>query len=84
MKINIKGIPKNELEKEIILLSGKKYNAVQVMQWLYKRNIYNFSEMTNLSKNLKEMLNKFYCVTELKIVGKKISSSIHNLFKNLG
>ncbi|MEK6645145.1 MAG: 23S rRNA (adenine(2503)-C(2))-methyltransferase RlmN [Candidatus Firestonebacteria bacterium] len=74
MKINIKGIPKKELEEKIVSLGGKKYNAVQIMQWLYKRNIYNFSEMTNLSKNLKEMLNEHCCVNELKIVSKKISS----------
>ena len=49
--INIRDLTLEELEEEILKLSEKKYRAKQIFAWLY-RDINDFSEMTDLSKDL--------------------------------
>jgi len=40
-----------------------KYRAKQVFEWIYDQEVYDFAEMTNLSKPLREMLAKNWRIT---------------------
>jgi 23S rRNA (adenine2503-C2)-methyltransferase len=46
-----------ELETFCIKNSAKKFNAFQIMKWVYSTRIYDFNDMTNISKSLRETLN---------------------------
>ncbi len=43
-----------------------KFRAQQLMDWIYKKNAVDFEEMTNLSKTLREKLNKCATINDLQ------------------
>ncbi len=53
----------------------KSFNAKQIWQWIYNKHEFEFDQMTNLSKNLREMLSENCNVLPLEIVDVKNTSS---------
>ncbi len=43
-----------QLIDEFLLINEKKFRATQVFEWIYRKNIYSFDEMSNLSLQLRE------------------------------
>ncbi|MCD7808458.1 MAG: 23S rRNA (adenine(2503)-C(2))-methyltransferase RlmN [Erysipelotrichaceae bacterium] len=58
---------------ELINLGEKKFRAMQIFEWIYRKNVYDFDEMTNLSLALREKLKEYYCIGCLKIIEKQVS-----------
>ena len=56
--MNIYDLTYEELENYFIEKNEKKYRASQVFEWLYKKRVKSFSEMTNLSKDIISMLER--------------------------
>lgn len=53
---------------EILLKNGfKKYNKDQIVDWIYKKKVYNFDVMTNLSKDLISFLKEHFEINLLDI-----------------
>ncbi len=50
MKQEIFGLELNRLQELFVAVGLKKFRAAQVYQWLYKKSVFHFSEMRNLSK----------------------------------
>lgn len=50
MKKEIFGLSLEELQKEFVNAGLKKFRAAQVYQWLYKKSVFDFAKMHNLSK----------------------------------
>lgn len=49
--------------KQLVLSHGlPAYTARQISEWLYKKNARSFDEMTNLSKQTRELLSEHYVV----------------------
>lgn len=69
-KKGIKNYTLDDLKKEMITISEKEYRAKQIYEWLYKKNVVTFDEMTNLSKELITKLNEKYYIEDLKILEK--------------
>lgn len=65
----------SELEKYLIELGYKKYNASQVFDWVYKKNITSFSDMSNISKDLKKHLEENIDLNKLEIITKQSNDS---------
>ncbi len=64
---NIYGIKRKDLEDYFISKGEKKYKALQVFEWLYQKKVRKYSEMTNIKKDLQEVIsndfdNKFITV----------------------
>ena len=57
-KINLKGKTLEELREFFEEINEDKYRAIQVFQWLYQKRVDSFDEMTNLSKSLRNILEK--------------------------
>ena len=53
---NIYNYTLQELEDYFINNGQKKFKAIQVYDWLYKKRVSSFSEMHNVSKNVIELL----------------------------
>ncbi len=70
-----------DLENFVVENGFKKFNATQIVDWVYKKKIYNFDDMSNLSKNLISfMKDNFYIkFLELKKIEKN-KSTIKYLF----
>jgi 23S rRNA (adenine2503-C2)-methyltransferase len=55
---NIRTLSQEELIAYFEKMGDKKYRAKQVWEWLWKKHAQSFDDMTNLSKELREILNK--------------------------
>lgn len=65
---SIYSIKKIDLEEYFLSHNQKKYRATQVFEWLYRKKVDNFDEMTNISKDIIELLKKDFYFNNLKIV----------------
>ena len=56
----------SELEERIKELSEPSYRAGQIYGWLHKKHVGSFSDMSNISKVLREKLSDRYFITRLR------------------
>lgn len=70
------GLELDKLEKVLVELGLKKFRAKQVYDWLYKKSVFQFSEMRNLSKSDIELLQEHCTVLpqEIKVLREQNSS----------
>jgi 23S rRNA (adenine2503-C2)-methyltransferase len=59
-KQDIRLIEKEDLIKFFIEKGESKFRAQQVLDWLWKKGAHSFAEMTNLSKNLRSILEEHF------------------------
>jgi 23S rRNA m2A2503 methyltransferase len=71
-KKDIKSYTLEEMEKEFETLKLQKFRAKQVYNWL-QSGIEEFSEMTNISKDLRERMQEIYEVRKVQIYKKLVS-----------
>ena len=72
-KKDIKSMTLEELTGELSALGEKAFRAKQLYQWMHQKLAAELSEMTNLSKGLRERLEKEYIWTALEPVDVKVS-----------
>ncbi|MEG2457725.1 MAG: 23S rRNA (adenine(2503)-C(2))-methyltransferase RlmN [Bacilli bacterium] len=65
-----------ELEEYLVNNNFKKYNAKQIWDWIYKKNIYDYNLMSNLAKNLVEFLNTTLSIYMPTIETKEIDKDV--------
>ena len=68
---SIYSITRNELEEYFININEKKFRATQVFEWLYRKEVNSFDEMTNLSKEVISKLKEDFYFNDLKLVIKQ-------------
>ena len=62
-----------DLEDYFLSIGEKKFKARQIFEWIYKKHIYDFYEMSNISKSLQEQLNNTFSTNLLTIKTKQTS-----------
>ncbi len=72
--VDIKNLNIEELKDFVKELGFEPYRAKQIAQWLYKKRIKSFDEMTNLSKKARELLSRKARIDILKTVKVEESS----------
>ncbi len=60
--------PLCDLEKAMVENGLKKFNATQIFQWLYQKNVSEFKEMKNISQSSIEVLEKVFHFNKLKLL----------------
>lgn len=83
-KIDIKSLTLEELEEFTQKLNEPKYKAKQIFEWIHKKNVITFEEMTNLSKVTRQHLNQIAKLTQLKklkVLTSKIDGTKKYLFE---
>jgi 23S rRNA (adenine2503-C2)-methyltransferase len=70
---NIRNLSLKELQDEFVAKNEKSFRAKQVYEWLWKKNAASFDEMSNLSKELREMLQQFYYIDHIQLQDQQIS-----------
>ncbi len=75
-RLNLLNFNVNDLEKKIFFKNKFIYN--QIIYWIYKKFCFNFKYMTNISINIRNILNKMFKIDLPKVVSfkKSIDSSI--------
>ena len=70
---DIKSLTLSELQREFTGLGLQKFRAGQVYRWLHQKQVLSFEEMSNLSKETRELLKQHYRITRLDIQRKLVS-----------
>lgn len=73
-KKNIRTFDLAQLKTELTAIGEKPYRAKQVYEWLWQKDAENFSDMTSLSKALREKLEAAFFVDHIKLKDEQISS----------
>ena len=81
-KKDIKSFTLTELTEELLTLGEKKFRGGQIFDWLHKRGVTEFSEMTNLPAKLREILEERYFIVNLREV-KRLASAQDETIKFL-
>lgn len=62
---------RKQLEDYFISNNDKKFRATQIYEWLYRKNITSFDEITNVNKDSIELLKKDFEINSLKLITKQ-------------
>ncbi len=81
-RIDILSLTLSELQQKITELGEPKFRAKQIYEWLHRKKVTDFSEMTNISAQLKDKLEQFFWIKSL-FVKKRLVSSIDDTVKYL-
>lgn len=83
MKPSIYGLTRPEMEAWFIEHGEKKFRATQVWDWLYRKRVNSFAEMTNLKAPVIAMLEENFVINPLKesIIQKSSDGTIKYLFE---
>lgn len=61
-KQDIRLLTKDELEATVVEMGEKKFRGRQIYEWLWKKGVRSFSEMSNLSKDFREQLQDQFVI----------------------
>ena len=72
-KLNLMGLNKKELEKFFVSIDEKPFRAKQIIKWVHQRGVSSFSEMTDISKDLRTKLETVCVVEAPEVIYEKTS-----------
>lgn len=75
--MNIYGKTLKELESYFLDIDEKKFKAIQVYDWLYKKRVHSFDEMTNVKKSVIEKLKEDFNMNKLNILRVQNGKDVH-------
>lgn len=81
-KKDILSLSREELASELSAMGEKAFRAKQIYEWLHTKRVTDFSQMSNISAQLREELSKKFCIKSL-IIKKRLVSNIDNTVKYL-
>lgn len=81
-KTDILSLTRDELVMKLTDMGEKAFRAKQIYDWLHVKKVRSFSEMTNISAQLRERLENLFCLKSL-FVKKRLVSNIDNTVKYL-
>jgi 23S rRNA (adenine2503-C2)-methyltransferase len=73
-RLDVAELELHELEQELAHRGSPKFHARQVFQWIYRRGVSEFGEMTDLGRELRNDLSASWHVGTPEIVGRDRSS----------
>ncbi|ADY73336.1 Ribosomal RNA large subunit methyltransferase N [Desulfurobacterium thermolithotrophum DSM 11699] len=79
--VEIKNLNFEELQNFVQSLGFENYRAKQIAQWIYKKRVKSFDEMTNISKAARKVLSENAKIDVLKLV--KVEKSMDGTKKYL-
>lgn len=72
-KIDIKSLSLNQLKELLIQRGEPAFRAGQVYSWLHQKRVSDFSEMTNISKTLREQWRESFAINTITVQRKLVS-----------
>ena len=72
--INLYNLTLKQLEELMVSYGQNKYRAKQLFSWIYEKKETDFDQMSDISKNFREVLKKDFCLVKPKIYVKQVSS----------
>lgn len=66
-KRDIRAYTKQQLQDFFVQQDDHSFRGTQVYEWLWKKGVYSFEEMTNLSKETRQMLMDNFVINHIKV-----------------
>lgn len=66
-KKDIRSLTKEQLREFFVANGDKAFRGNQVYEWLWSKASHNFEDMTNVSKETREMLEKNFVINHIKV-----------------
>ena len=74
--MNIYDYRLSELKEYFKEKNEKEFKAIQIYEWLYKKRIKTFDEMSNIKKETIELLKQNFKIERLEIITKQTSTDV--------
>ena len=68
---SIYDVTRKQLEDYFLSIGEKKFKATQVFDWLYKKRVNSFDDMSNIKKSVIDSLKKDFTFDDIKILTKQ-------------
>lgn len=81
--MNIYSLPRKELENYFESIKEKKYKALQVYDWLYKKRVKSFEEMTNIKKDIINKIKEDFTIDMPEIIKVQDGKDVHKYLLKL-
>ena len=81
--MNIYSLSRKDLENYFENINEKKYKALQVYDWLYKKRVKSFDEMTNIKKDIINKLKDDFTIDMPEIIKIQDGKDVHKYLFNL-
>ena len=65
-----------DLKEYFKSINEKEFKAIQVYEWLYKKRVKTFDEMTNVKKEVIEKLKQDFSIKPLEVLKKQIDTDV--------
>src|SRR6056297_1573875 len=72
-KLNLLDLDRERLVEFFAQLGEKPFRARQVLQWVHQRGVTDFAQMTDLSRNLRELLTERAEVRAPRLIREQLS-----------
>lgn len=73
-KENIRELSLEQIKEKIVQLGQKSFRSKQIYEWLWQKNASSFSQMTSLSKDLREILIENFSIDSIALKEEQVSS----------
>ena len=80
MKIDIRGLSEDQIIEFFEKKGLDSYRGRQVYEWIWRKSCYSFDEMTNISKDLRDVLDNYFVINHIQV--DKIQKSFDGTIKN--
>lgn len=81
--MNIYSLSRKDLENYFENIKEKKYKAIQVYDWLYKKRVTSFEKMTNIKKEIINKLKEDFTIDKPEIIKTQDGKDVHKYLFNL-
>ncbi len=71
--VNLKALSEEELTGFLLSLNLPAFRAKQLLYWMYEKRALHVQDITELSKALRERLSRIACISNLKLLDRRIS-----------
>lgn len=71
--MNLLNLTQEQLTDEMVTLGQPKFRAKQLFQWIHQHRVTDFEQMSNLSKELRAVMNSAHSLTPLTISDRHLS-----------
>ncbi|MCL4149829.1 UNVERIFIED_CONTAM: hypothetical protein GTU68_015742 [Idotea baltica] len=73
-KLNFYDLDRESLSEYLVSNSIPKFRAKQLFEWVYRHQITDFDQMTNISKELRDKLKEVFIFPEAEVKSREISN----------
>lgn len=72
-KKDIRSLSKEQLQDFFVSRGEKAFRGKQVYEWLWSKSVHDFSDMTNVSKEIREMLEQHFVINHTQVHQMQVS-----------